>query len=336
MLSWVDNKIRRRLAPFDLMEHVATVSESIQIGARQYLIRPYNALDMVEILELARRAYGEEVAFLTKGILDEGFLVTMKRSASLVQAAFTVLVDGEICGFVRYSTWTNILLQQKNFENLIIYVAPEHRSFVLFRRLGQLFERAGREVGADQILFSFESGKSPESKRKASEKIGFECVGAFLGKTLDPTMDTSTPLLGRRRPSLRSLRVVKKYSRLGRFDFFIYVVGILLYIRSELRRGTVFVELFDGPESLVLARTIRRRYDLRKIALVTIMQRPTIVLITDLINWALRNGCAEILINTKELGVNPCSIFEDYQSHGFTVKGYILRKSAANGTCIQG
>lgn len=316
-----------RLAPFDSQEHVATVSDSFTLGKYHYTFRPYIAADMHQILYLARRAFTEEQSYSCSESLDEDFIKMLRASAGLIRAAFSIEVSGKICGFVRYCTWTNVLLKQRNFENLVIYIAPEYRSFALFKRLNAMLERAAIEVGADQILLSFDNGIAAEQKRIASEKIGYETIGAFLGKALRNSDYSNTRDQYNTSPSLRCMRHIKQYSHLSPVDFMLYALCSLINIHKKKRAGTRFIEYADQFGALAFARTLCRIYDKHRIALVTILHTPNEEMMRRLHEWGLREGCAEIIINTKELGINPCDIFVDYHAHDFLLKGYILRKT---------
>jgi hypothetical protein len=327
--DWISGWIRRRLLPFDLVDHVASVAETVKIGGRGYLIRPFVASDMGAVLTLARRAYIEEMAPLTNGLLSERLVAKMECSGPLVKSAFTILAGDEICGFARYICWTNVLLQEKYIENLFIYIQPEHRSFTLFRRLGSVFERAGDVLGADKVLFSFENGISPEAKGRAAERLGFTRISAFLGKAVDLGVSPARRAVPASLPSIKALLYVRKKSRLKPIDFVLYTLGMVAYVKREARRGCVFLELSEPSESLLLARTAVRVLDDRKLALVTIICNPTPDMMDALTAWAIQNQCVEILINTKEVGDDPCLTFREYRQYGFSVRGYILSKAVA-------
>lgn len=316
-----------RLAPFDSNEHVATVSDSFTLGKYHYTFRPYIAADMQKILHLARRAFAEEQSYSCSESIDEDFIQTLRASAGLIRAAFSIEVSGKICGFVRYCTWTNVLLKQRNFENLVIYIAPEYRSFALFKRVTSMLERAAIEVGADQILLSFDNGIAAEQKRIVSEKIGYETIGAFLGKALRPSDYSNTRYRYNTSPSLRCMRHVMQYSHLSSVDFILYALCSLISIHKKKRAGTRFIEYSDQSGALAFVKTLCRIYDKHRIALVTILHKPNEEMMCELHEWGLKEGCAEIIINTKELGINPCDIFVDYRAHDFLLKGYILRKN---------
>lgn len=324
--DWIGRRIQQRLGPFDLVEHVANVTDVVEIGSHNYVIRPFISSDMNSILSLAERAYIDEMAPLTKSQLNQNLIDTMKRSADLVSSAFTIIVEKRICGFVRYACWTNILHQEKILENLFIYIEPEYRSFSLFRRLGCLLERAGRDIGADKVLLSFQNGIAPETKRLASERIGFRRAGAFLGKPLEPS--TKSKAIKSNFP-FKAIYYIKKKSRLDSLDFFIYMIGSALHIRGQMRRGNVFLELGVSHDSFLFARTMTRVIDNCKQAVVTIINKPTSEMMNKLSSWAVQHKCTEILINTKEVEDDPCLTFPDYEKYGFLVLGYILSKSVS-------
>ncbi|MBI2779551.1 MAG: hypothetical protein HYX62_07210 [Gammaproteobacteria bacterium] len=326
--EWLAQRIWCRLAPFDLIEHVATVSDSVEIGARIYTIRPFLASDMEQILPLARRLYEEEMAHVTGGGINEAMLAKLERNAEEIRSAFTVLAGTKVCGFVRYLCWTNALRQEKILENIYVYVAPENRSFTLFRRIVRLFERAGREFGVDRILFSFETGSSPEIKRVAMERMGFSRLGAYLAKRVETenkrqTVVTKRP---RSRPTLAAVRYLRPATRLGRGDFFLYLFGSYLQVRDGIDRDQSFFELTGADDSYLMARTMTRVFDRQKLAVVIGVSHPTPEMVHTLDAWAIHERCVAILVNTKETLGDACDLFGDYARHEFSVMGHIMSK----------
>ncbi len=318
----------QRLAPFDMQENIAVVSDSFLSGKYHFKVRPYEAGDIEEILCLVRRALVEENTYSRSNSPNEKFLAKLKENAALIRAAFSILADGKICGFIRYCTWTNILLQQRNFENLVIYVAPEYRSYTLFKRICSLLELAASDVSADQILLSFDNGIAVEEKRRASERLGYETIGAFLGRVLPPSQKFRLSP-GKRFPIfLRSANYLRSFSQLSIPNFVLYILTSFTVIRKKMDAGVAFFEYSDSSGSLAFAKTLYRPYDQHLIALVTIIHKPNRRMMCRLHNWATAKGCAEVVINTKEIGINPCEIFTDYDAYGYFVKGYILRKKA--------
>lgn len=326
--EWVIQRIARRLTPFDFVEHVATVSDSVEIGARVYTIRPVLASDMKQILPLARRLYKDEMAYWTMGEINEVMLAKLEWSDEPIRCAFTVLAGAEVCGFVRYVCWTHVLRQEKILENMYVYVTPEHRSFALFRRIVRLLECAGRELGVGRILFSFETGSSPEVKRFAMERMGFTRIGAYLVKCVAAESErrmivTRKP---RSRPTLAAVRYLRPAARVGRGDFLLYLFSSCLQMRNQLGRDQSFFELTGSGDSYLMARTMTRLFDRQKQAVVIGVCRPTQEMMRALDAWAARECCTAILINTKETLRDACELFEDYANYEFRVMGHIMSK----------
>ncbi len=288
---------------------------------------------MGQVLLLARRLYEEEMAHATKSNINETMLAKLEGSAGAMRGAFTVLAGTEVCGFVRYVCWTHVLRQEKILENLYVYVAPEHRSFTLFRRIVRLFECAGREFGVDRILFSFETGSSPEVKRVAMERMGFSRIGAFLVKRVEAGSERQIIVTRKpqSRPSLATVRYLQPAARLGRGDFLLYLLGSYFHVRDGIGCDQSFFELTGPGDAYLMARTMTRVFDRQKLAVVIGVCRPTPEMVHALDDWAVRERCAAILVNTKETLGDACELFGDYACHEFSLSGHIMSKHLTTG-----
>ena len=69
-------------------------------------------------------------------------------------------------------------------QDLLIYIAPEHRNIVRFTALIHEFHKWAREHGADRVFMSHTSGIKPEAHARLMSRLGFEEIGRTFLKEI--------------------------------------------------------------------------------------------------------------------------------------------------------
>jgi hypothetical protein len=229
-------------------------------------------------------------------------------------------------GFLQFKTYTLPLAPIKVVENLYLYIAPEHRSYVAFRALIEKFISTGAELNCAEARLVFDGSWRHLALARLARRSGFSVIGSILRKSIQcPTIVCNRDPLACRRPGLKSLIYLLRITGID-FRTVFYLAYEQTFRRHLLSPEDRIYQIGDVQKrfsgGLFLVAFCDRAVDGVRITLVQGINSPSRGDIEALERTAIANKSSEIIVNTSLLGHDERVVFPSYFDAGFSIIGF--------------
>lgn len=148
-------------------------------------IRPATVADVTEVVELGVRMHAESPRF-------SRFPYSLEKAVNVAHGVlnnpdgifFVAQGDTGLVGMFAGGVTEHAFVDGRFAYDLVIFVAPEHRSGSVFLRLLKAFEDRAKALGADECAPGLSSGVNAERTLQLFSRLGYSTAGYLTFKDL--------------------------------------------------------------------------------------------------------------------------------------------------------
>lgn len=150
-------------------------------------VRPYDVMrDLGAVLAMAQEFHAESPVYRNKPFsrFKVGSLLDNATEAPNWLPLIAEDDDGTLTGFALVTVETHFFCDVKQLLDLAIYVTPDRRGKLSFRKLMAYVEEWARAQGAEEASLGITTGINHDQALSAFQKLGYETDGIRIGKKL--------------------------------------------------------------------------------------------------------------------------------------------------------